>query len=367
MQRLALLTLLGLSVSQHAVAESPGDMLSKAQAIVHTLHLNGLLLLLSVLATGLIGIIIAAIQRWEGQKIKMVVVILGVVTASLTYAANTMFSFTHKQYFARESKANLLILQMEKYQRHYDDAKPDQKDAIWDELTKVYEEIENLKHENIEDKLPQKITELRPPIIDWMIKNASAQSVTIADTDLPSWVMTPPTSDNFYYFVGVADGYDLGVTKEKAQLNALAHTQSYLNFQLNEINDKPKGSKAPIANQLLRLTKEKEEYLSFDKDTQTVRVYQLIGISKKSLERNAEHYANSAGYKNPGLVASQLVENNKVWEKYYSAWALTMNTELDQYKNSMPPIIYSEKVRERDRFLQSEVPSFRVSPGSGKW
>jgi hypothetical protein len=365
--RSIVLAMFGLGISHLATAGSQTEMLGKAKEIIHALHLNGWFVLTSILATGLIGIIVAAIQRWDGPKIKVAVIILGVVTASLTYIANTMFPFNHKQYFARESKASSLFFRMQKIEDEFATAQPDQKDGLWRELANLYDQIESLSHENIEEKSSAKAASLGSPIIDTLITDAHAQSNVTGVTDVPSWVTTPPTSDDYYYFVGIADGYDLGVTKENAQWNARAHAQKYLNFQLRDVKDKPNANTTPITNQLLQLTKDADEYLAFDKETQTVRVYQLIGINKKSLERSAQYYANSAGYKNPGTIANVLVEKNKSWEQYYSTWTTTTNTNLDLYKGSMPPGGYTEAVRQRDKFMKSTIPPTNINQGPSNW
>jgi hypothetical protein len=364
-QRSILFLMLVLSVSPYGYAESPVEMVTKANAVIHTLHRNGLLALLAVLITGLIGIVVAALQRWDGQHIKVVMIALGVITASLTFAANTVFDFTHKQYFARESKANGLILKMEKFQRQYEAAQPDQKDAIWDKLMSIYEEIESLKHEPMDAKPAAKSSALDMLNIGGFVSSAMADPNTIRDPDAPAWVTEPPVSENFYYFVGVADGYDLGVTKEKAQWNALAHTQNFLKFQLNDVSGKPQNG-WQITSPLLRLTKENDEYFAFDKDTQTVRVYQLLSINKKSLERNAQYYATSIGFKNPDLVVDKLVNDEKAWEKHYADWATTTNVELDKYKSSMPPKGYTDVVRRRDNGQRSTIPQARINLGVSK-
>ena len=203
-----LLTLMFLSVlcfSQVVTTGIFNNLLKPALDLIKKWELLGFVKIIFILLTGIIGIIIAAMQKINKKWVKMCVVILGVVVSIFTLILNTYFI---DDYNSMAKKANKEMVSINKKIIAFQFLP----ESATNERSNILDEIEISIKSIYDIELDAKLSfnnENKNDIFWGPCLYAQDKGVIF-----PDWLNKTPTNNNYLYYIGLGINSNLSNAKE---------------------------------------------------------------------------------------------------------------------------------------------------------
>lgn len=284
-----------------------------------------------VISVGILGAVIAFLQRFKHKNIKMATAILALVIAIITVLdANILPDHTtiaQKIFEARDIMDDI-------YAELNKDVKPGDLDNWRGRI-----QIKLKKINKIEREIRLSFNQMTD--IDFLTKSY-AQSVR----KLPEWINNPPSDDYYIYFLGDVHNPSLEEAEELSLLTARRVAADYLVNQIQSIQElaNKQINYEALSDFLVNSGEVYRTHYYLDKEKGQYRFYTLLRLAKNDAEIDLNFFAieRNINIKDTKMLNQKIQSTVSPDEAYYDKRTDRYNKLLEQAKTSVGPADYEK-------------------------
>ena len=291
--------------------------------------------LISIMAVGLLGLMITLFQSIDQVKYKIYIICFGTIISACTFLSHTFLKGDYRQYDRIEQEGLLKQEELGNLVEIYKTADVENKKTIWPNIKTLVFQINSL-----EDSLLASKVDFTPKI-----ESAAFQFINAAYAGTaPNWVNSLPEDSDYLYFIGFADAQSLAGLDAAAQKNAM---QSAANYMVEQFGPEAKKIDAEkLAKFLANSTESYSSYIS-STDNKIYRYYSLIRISKNTMKTSIQLFGIENNVDIPDALVAKIDEAQRVREDYTARQTTLYKTLEDHAKNNLTPELYLKYLKAR--------------------
>ena len=294
--------------------------------------------LLMVLVVGILGAIVAFLQKFEFKGNKLITALLALIIAIITVIDANIYP-DHQT--LKKKIAEVRVLKKQLNTKMLEPVKPEDKEARNKEIQEVLKKLAALSME-----LEKEVYLAAEGTFNFdLIPSAFAQS-----QQLPTWIESPP-SDNFYlYFVGNSRDGSLAKAKELSLLDAQTAAVEFMVAQLQRIEGIAASNinMEALSDKLVESAEVYRTHYYLEPAGSDYQYYTLLRLAKSFLEIDLTFFAieKNIDIEETKKINRALQTAESPRKAYYNQRDATYKALLDQAQESLAPA-------DHDRFINA--------------